>query len=540
MRTRFPVISSTVLLLTLCIVSSAPSAFAQDTEALRMEVERLSEASRAGEPGPLRHMTEIGTLYGTHHYQFLWFADGPLAALRNDLAKEIARSSEHGLPLNRYHYAEITSGTVPEPMLELLLTDAFLSQVQDRYRGAVEEMDDEWYLERESIDPVTVLHALLEKGGNLESMLHALWPQTPEYWALVEKRATLAAAEDTNSQPVEPGPALKHGATGARVEQLQARLLAPGAHSGRFDEALQQSVATFQRAAGLEADGIVGAATLQVLNATRFSWIERLDANLERWRWLPKHTPSTYIRVNIAAFQMRVIENNIEALAMDIIVGRPYRETPIFTEEMQYLVFFPYWNVPYSIAVKDKLPLLRQDPAPLAAAGYQARLAGSEAFVPVSDVDWQNVRPGQFSLRQLPGDKNALGKVKFMLPNQHSVYLHDTPDKALFKKTERTFSSGCIRLAEPRKLIEWVLKHDESRYLPEMDRLFESGETVTAYLKEPVPVYLVYFTAFAVGNDVVFRRDVYARDQRIIDQLKASDRTQRNTQATTAGLPATH
>jgi len=143
----------------------------------------------------------------------------------------------------------------------------------------------------------------------------------------------------------------------------------------------------------------------------------------------------------------------------------------------------------------------------------------------VSDVDWQSVRPGQFTLRQLPGDKNALGKVKFMLPNQHSVYLHDTPDKSLFNKTERTFSSGCIRLAEPRKLIKWVLQHDKSRYLPEMNRLFESGETVTAYLKEPVPVYLVYFTAFAVGNDVVFRRDVYARDQRIIDQLKASDRT---------------
>ncbi len=187
MRTRFPVISSALLLLTLCLIGSAQSAFAQGADALRMEVERLSEAYRAGEAGPLRNMTEIVTVYGAHHYQFLWFADGPLAALRTDLAKEIARSSEHGLPLDRYHYAEITSGTVPEPMLELLFTDAFLSQVQDRYRGAVEEMDDEWYLERESIDPVTVLHALLEEGGNLESVLHALWPQTPEYWALVEK-----------------------------------------------------------------------------------------------------------------------------------------------------------------------------------------------------------------------------------------------------------------------------------------------------------------------------------------------------------------
>ena len=515
----------TQLLLSLVLVCVTRLGFAANSDLLRLEIENLNGGNHASATSSVRNTDDLSAIYGDYQYQPLWFADGPLASLRTDLQREILRSADHGLALHRYHYDELLAGTLPETQLDVLYTDAFLSQVRDRYRGAVAQVDDQWYLERESIDPRGLLQQLVEEGKGLSDLLHALWPQTPEYWALVTKRAELSTAADTTSRPVDGGPALKPGASGPRIAQLQERLLGPGEHSGTFDEQLRQAVVTFQQGAGLEADGIVGNATLEVLNATRFSWIDRLDANLERWRWLPRDTPSTYIRVNIAAFQMRVIENNTEALTMDIIVGRPYRETPIFTEEMQYLVFFPYWNVPYSIAVKDKLPLLRQDPAPLAAAGYQARLAGSQEFVPVTEVDWQTVRPGQFTLRQLPGDHNALGKVKFMLPNQHSVYLHDTPDKALFRKSERTFSSGCIRLAEPRKLIEWVLNHDKSNYLTQVDRLFESGETTTAYLNDPIPVYLVYFTAFAVGDDVVFRRDVYGRDQRIVDQLREAGRS---------------
>jgi murein L,D-transpeptidase YcbB/YkuD len=320
---------------------------------------------------------------------------------------------------------------------------------------------------------------------------------------------------------VPPGPLLRPGHSGERVRQLQLRLYGPGAYSGYYDAELLQAVKEFQRDAGLEPDGLVGPASLEILNADRFSWIGQVDANLERWRWLPRQIPPTYILVNIADFQLQVVDRDEPVLEMDVIVGRPYRSTPVFAGSLKYLVFYPYWNVPYSIAVKDKLPLLRGNPAAMAAAGYEVQLAGTEGFVPVTEVDWSTIGPGQFTLRQQPGDKNALGKVKFMLPNAHAVYLHDTPDKGLFNKSERVFSSGCIRLADPTRLARWVLAHDNHARQAEVDQLYRAGPTTTAYLATPLPVFIVYFTAFLEEGEVVFRRDVYERDQGIIRQLRA-------------------
>jgi murein L,D-transpeptidase YcbB/YkuD len=350
--------------------------------------------------------------------------------------------------------------------------------------------------------------------------LQSLWPQHDEYLALIAKRVELSQLDEPFTEIIPSGPLLRQGDKGPRVQQLYTRLSGPGEHPDVFDAQLGLAVKQFQRAAGLEADGIVGEGTLEILNSNRFSWIDRVDANLERWRWLPRQLPATYIRVNIAAFRLRGIEDNRQALAMDVIVGRPYRQTPIFTGTMKYLVFFPFWNVPTSIAIKDKLPLLRENPELLALLGYEAKLAGSEEFAPVQTIDWPRIKPGGFLLRQKPGEQNALGKVKFMFPNIHDVYLHDTPDKALFKKTERTFSSGCIRVADAPALVEWLTRRDGNFLDADLPKLLTSGPTTTLYLAKPVPVYLVYFTAFVDDGSVVFRRDIYNRDQRIIDELR--------------------
>jgi murein L,D-transpeptidase YcbB/YkuD len=509
-----------VLLLAATLLPGAWS-LADSDDSLRRQVEVLGETSMASNPLAIRNIAGIVQVYSELHYQPLWFADGPLAAVRADLVAEVDSSAAHGFNLARYHYTRLTDTALPESVRDILLTDALLSQAHDRFTGAIASMDDDWFMERGELDTVEFLRALVAQNVALRPALQALWPHHVEYWALVDKRAELAAQQEQFSETVSPGPLLRPGDSGPRVEQLQDRLRGPGDYSSVFDEQLKQAVAEFQRSAGLDADGIVGEATLEMLNANRFSWIDRVDANLERWRWLPREVPATYIRVNIAAFRLRVIADNAPEFDMDVIVGRPFRETPIFTESLKYLVFFPYWNVPYSIATKDKLPLLRKDPAPLAALGYEVQVSGSDRFVSVSAVDWSSIKPGQFTLRQQPGDKNALGRVKFMLPNTHSVYLHDTPDKALFSKSQRSFSSGCIRLAEPRKLADWILRHDSNSHLESVDTLLESGPTTTAYLAAPIPVYLVYFTAFLDGDEVVFRRDVYGRDQRIIDQLRA-------------------
>ncbi len=209
---------------------------------------------------------------------------------------------------------------------------------------------------------------------------------------------------------------------------------------------------------------------------------------------------------------------------MDVIVGKPYRRTPVFTETIKYIVFNPFWNVPASIAIQDKLPQLKRDPAAAAAAGFEAKPQGSDVFVPVDAIDWSGVRKGNFNylLRQRPGEYNALGRMKFMLPNAHAVYLHDTPSRELFRRQERSFSSGCVRLEQPRQLAEWLLAKDGNPAHRRLDALLASGDTTTIYLKKPIPTYLVYFTAFVADDgDVAFRRDIYDRDRILIEALRA-------------------
>ena len=212
---------------------------------------------------------------------------------------------------------------------------------------------------------------------------------------------------------------------------------------------------------------------------------------------------------------------------MNVIVGQPYRRTPVFTETIKYLVLNPYWNVPYSIATKDKLPLLKADAAAEAAKGFEAKPHGSDGFVPVDAVDWSGVTPRSFNvlLRQRPGEVNALGRMKFMLPNPFAVYLHDTPSRELFSRQERSFSSGCIRLERPSELAAWLLSREGHPDERNIVALLASGATHTIYLRQPVPTYLVYFTAFTDDDgDVVFRRDIYGRDRVLIEALRAEQR----------------
>lgn len=209
---------------------------------------------------------------------------------------------------------------------------------------------------------------------------------------------------------------------------------------------------------------------------------------------------------------------------MKVVVGRPYRNTPVFTETLKYMVINPYWNVPFKLATVDKLPILQTDPAKLAQQGFEVKMVGSDQFVPVSEVNWSQVTRRGFNslLRQRPGPNNALGQIKFMLPNKYSVYLHDTNDRNLFNKFERGFSSGCIRLSEPVKLAQWLLNNEKrTAEAANIEALIAKGETSTITFKQPVPVYIVYFTAFTddTGN-VLFRKDLYQRDKPIVERLR--------------------
>jgi murein L,D-transpeptidase YcbB/YkuD len=293
--------------------------------------------------------------------------------------------------------------------------------------------------------------------------------------------------------------------------------------SPEFDEPLADAVMSFQIVHGLEVDGLVGSDTTRALNVPVDERIAQITANLERWRWLPMQLASRYILVNIAGFRLEVVDDDRTVMTMRAVVGRPYRRTPVFAASMTYLVFSPYWNVPRSIATRDILPKVRRDPRYLEKQRIRVfRGWADDTPIDPATIDWEGIsRPSfPYRLRQDPGPWNALGGVKFMFPNRFNVYLHDTPDRELFEESSRTFSSGCVRIERPADLAEYLLEDpevwDHEAIRGSMDRRRE----LTVRVPRPIPVYLLYWTAWIdEAGAVHFRDDVYGQDRRLLVAL---------------------
>jgi L,D-transpeptidase YcbB len=528
MRQRLPFV---VLVLWLGTLNTALGQSGPSRD-LRHFFEALDAGADPGIAGrTLQNPEAVSEFYRHRDHAQVWVGDGPLRNALPELLLAIQESAGHGLnPLNYHEEAllSLASGRSPaaDVAAELLATDAFLELAWHRSGGVVspQVLDPDWHLIRPEIDPVALLADLADSGGSVIATLDRLWPASDEYRALVTHRRRLEALGNPAVVKVPAGPIMRPGQTGPRIALLKQRLLGPGDYDDAYDDALRHAVIEFQRSASLEMDALVGNATLEFMNATNFSWIDRIDANLERWRWLPRELPETYIRVNIADFSLRAIERGEEVLRMDVIVGRPYRRTPTFSAPLRYLVFNPFWNLPRRIAIQDKLPQLREDPIAMAVQGYEARAEGSTEWVPVDAIDWRGIegRDFRYHLRQRPGPLNALGRVKMMLPNEHAVYLHDTPTRDLFARQERSFSSGCVRLSEPFELARWLLQRDGRQQEAErMNEILEAAGPEVIYLREPVPTYLVYFTAMAQHDgQISFRRDLYGRDDAIVAALR--------------------
>ncbi len=501
------------------------------SESLRQLLDAQSTGAMTGVA--LHRPALLQQFYAGRDFRLLWADGGELSGREPELVQAIRDSAGHGLNPANYHAESLAALAGPADVApqgvalrDLLATDALLQQVVHRSTGVVSprQLDTEWELLAPEVDAMQWLAGLLRSGQGVGTALDALWPSAAEYHALVQERARILQGGDQVTTPVADGPIIRPGQAGPRVAQLRQRLLGPLDTAEIYDADLRQAVQAFQRASGLEPDGLVGESTLQALNARQVDWLDRIDANLERWRWLPRTHPETRIRVNIASYTLRAFDAGEPTLQMRIIAGRPARRSPVFSEVLRYMVFNPYWNVPTRIAVQDKLDILRQDPWSMEALGYEVNVAPGSPFQPLHAVDWSQVTRANYRylLRQRPGPKNALGQVKFMLPNRHAIYLHDTPNRELFAKEERAFSSGCIRLSEPLKLAEWLLRREgRDALLPQPGTVLGQGEPRTIHLKTPVPTYIVYFTAFT-GEDgqVIYRRDIYQRDAPLVAALR--------------------
>lgn len=520
------------------------------SEFLRSRIEVAGFAPKITVGEELIHASVmLPRFYERRIYRPAWSdGHGPLPQVEA-LIKAINEADRDGLRPSDYHLAKIEATLREvrqnqrkkkqlEPRrlvdLDLLCTDTFLLYGSHLLAGRIhpETIDPEWHANRRQVDLAGLLQTALD-SNQIEKVLRGLLPPHPGYASLCQ---ALARYRDTASRGgwsmIPAGPKMRRGDRGERVVAARNRLIAAGDLASRlsneadlFDGALEEAVRRFQNRHGLEVDGVIGPMTLAALNVPVEERVRQIEVNLERWRWLPEDLGQRYILVNIANFELEVVEKGQPVMIMQVVVGKPYRRTPVFSDKMTYLVLSPYWHIPPSIAVKDKLPLIRKDHTYLATHDikvFQGWGAETREIDPQT-IDWSKVTAKDFNyrLRQEPGPLNALGQVKFMFPNKFNVYLHDTPSRELFGKTVRTFSSGCIRIEKPIELAEYLLRGDakwsRENILAAIDRRVEQ----TVRLPEPMSVHLLYWTAWAnEEGSIQFRGDIYGRDQLLDKALR--------------------
>lgn len=528
------------------------------SERLRHRLEVLPVEALAARNRPLHVPAGVAAFYRDRVWVPVWVRpDSGTRQSLQALVSALEAASVHGLSPAHYHLEALREaiddtsnrvGALPAtPMLadiELLATDAFLALGSHYANGRVDPVtiDPDWHLTREPRAALSALRDLnQDRFANSSQALESLLPDYPEYRLLMERLALQRRlAEEVPWPEIMPGPLLRPGESDARVLLIQARMRMlgdldpdPEAHAIAdakdpvYTSGLESAVQAFQRRHGLEPDGVIGPRTLAELNTSPERRIAQIRANMERWRWMPSELGAEHIRVNIAGFRMDVMSGNKLVMRKRAIVGRPYRRTPVFSGNMTYLVLNPSWEVPSRLAANDQLPQIQADPGYLDRMGFQI-LSGwgaEERRIDPSQVDWSALdhQNFPFRLRQAPGPLNALGQVKFMFPNQHNVYLHDTPARDLFAQEERAFSSGCIRVDEPMDLVDWLLSGPgRPRVMTpeEIRRILDSGTETTVRLGRALPVHLLYWTAW-VGEDgrIQYRPDIYGRDAPLIEAL---------------------
>lgn len=478
----------------------------------------------------------IAEFYRGRDYLPLWVGEGDLAR-RRALVAAFADAPAHGLPAGRHDpdRQRALFGSVATlrdlGRVEVETTRAFLAYARDIETGILvpRQVDPGLVMEvpvRDAGETLRAFAAAADPGA----FLRALAPQSAEYAALLREKARLEAlvARGGWGPPVASAAALKPGMEGAQVLALRDRMIRMGylpmRASARYDTALQRAVERFQADEGLTPDGIAGNETLDRIDTPATERLKQVIVALERLRWLNKPLGRRHIVVNQAAFRMKIVDDGVSVFESDVIVGMENEKwrTPEFSKNMDHMIVNPTWHVPSSIVARDYLPKLLANPG---AASYMRFYDASGRPVSRSSIDFSQYTASNFpySLKQPPSDDNALGLVKFMLPNRWNIYLHDTPSKHLFGKDRRAFSSGCVRVQRPFELAYELLSKQTSDPRGTFHRALDSGRETRIDILDPLPVHLTYRTAFADARGRVFyRADVYGRDGRIFAALAAA------------------
>ncbi len=511
----------------------------EEAELLRARMEQLEASGGLAVTGvELTASDLLLEFYARRGFEPAWHGAKRLEELRElaDLAVEEGLSErDYPLPELTELVDRVAAGSTPAERVDadILATETLIRIGYQLRFGKVNpaQLDADWNFDRRlqpGIDPAETIESVLE-APNIRARVEELLRRDWFFAATIAALARYREIERAGGWPeLATGPTLRAGDSGPRVAALRARLVVEGdleSDSGlpEFDEALETAVERFQARHNLEADGIVGKATVAELNVPVGVRIDQLRATLERSRWVNDEVEGStdFVVVNIADFRLALVRGGQIDWVTRVVVGKPYHRTPVFKGTMRYLVLNPTWTVPYSISTKELLPKIQRDPSYLASRNFDV-LTRDGRVIDASKVNWKSLsrRSFPYTLRQGPGPGNALGRVKFMFPNEHAVYLHDTPARSLFDKAERSFSHGCVRVSDPLEFARLVLDDPERWSRAQIDAQIESGELLNVTLEEPLPVFILYWTAHADPDGTVrFARDIYERDAKLLEAL---------------------
>ena len=516
--------------------SAAPTSGQEDAPSLSAQAEAVRQALAAakdsGEAIEQLVLADVRSFYEARRFELLWLPNGKARPQMSGLARRIRAAASYGLDAEDYGLPDLKL-TYPEDVrlraeVDVAFSRAVALFVTHVASGRMRPADISRIITLEPKRPgIAGVLTRLSRTAGVAMALHGYEPPHPQYQALKSALARLSNAADDRTRVVVPeGALLRPGGRDARVPALRARLglaAASDAEADLYDEALVMAVEDFQAEAGLLVDGILGPRTLAALNGvSREEDVAAIIANMERWRWMPRDLGEFHVMVNVPEFMVRVVRDGVPVHETRVIVGTPKNPTPTFSHVMDHVVVNPYWNVPTSIVSEEMLPEIRRNPyGYFGRRGYQVfvRTGNGMRHADPGSIDWWMVNPRSIRIRQTPGDHNALGRIKFMFLNQHSVYLHDTPSKSLFKREVRAFSHGCVRVEEPLAFADAILPVAAPEWNSARLQKLYGGPERRIDLDNPIPVHLSYFTRFVDAEGELRRADdIYGYDRRMAER----------------------
>ena len=465
--------------------------------------------------------------YGSRHFEPIWVETKPDGTVAfSEPARQILeifeKAESEGLRPRDYLTPDLDpAGAKGDPLklaaLETAFSTATLRYASHIYTGRIrpQSVDANFDIAPKKLDEAALLVELATSPDPV-AVLAALEPTHPEFLALKAALATFEQTDADRPAPIAEGPTLKPGMSDPRVPDLRNRLGVPPADGLVYDDTLVEVVKTFQASLGLDVDGVMGPATLVALNGGVPITKADILANMERWRWMPRDLGEFNVLVNIPEFRLTINHDGQQAYTTRVVVGTTKNQTPIFSDNIRHIVVNPYWNIPSSIIKGEVAPAVLRNPGYIDNQNMDLLYNGT----PVSpwQVDWTQVSTTNFPfrVRQRPGAGNALGQIKFLFPNKHDVYLHDTPSKSLFGRSSRAFSHGCVRVENPMEFADALMANEANISRASLEAMFGPSER-WVNPQSQIPVHIAYFTLRAEADGTLRSfGDVYGHNAKLI------------------------